>query len=179
MNEYYFVSARENNPDYYEEKRLWHTHLEAKKGKSYIIRLFAHNNNRFGTDATAEDVRVRFHIGPAVHVTADEVHDVEGFSSENGYWAVGVTGYISSSNADPKEYRYTMKFVSNKPFHLEYIPGSALFENNGIGAGGIRLPDSIVTDEGVMIGFDALDGEIPGCYKYSSYSIIRVYPVFE
>ena len=72
-----------------------------------------------------------------------------------------------------------MKFVSNKPFHLEYIQGSALFENNGIGAGGIRLPDSIVTDEGVMIGFDALDGEIPGCYKYSSYSIIRVYPVFE
>ena len=179
MNEFFFVSARENNPDYFEEERLWHTHLEAKKNKSYIVRLFVHNNSRFGMDAIAENVRVRFNIGVPVHVANDEVHDVEGFNSEDGYWAVGVYGFIYADNADPKEYYYAIKFVSNRRFHLEYIPGSAIYENKGIGNGGISLSDKIMTDEGVIIGYDALDGRIPGCFEYSSFSTIKVYPVFE
>jgi hypothetical protein len=128
-------------------------------------------------DAIAEDVKVRFEISAPVHVLSDDLN-LNDFDSSNGYWAVAVTGYITSSNAEPTEYRHSIKLVSHKPFHLEYIPYSAWYENNGIGAGGTRLSDDIMKD-GVLIGFDALDGRVPGCYKYLSYSTIKVFPVFE
>ena len=68
--------------------------------------------------------------------------------------------------------------TSEKQFHLEYISGSALMENNGIGSGGIMLDDQIVNDW-TRIGYDELDGRIPGCYKYDSYITVKMKPVFE
>ena len=83
-------------------------------------------------------------------------------------------------------------FTSNSSFHLEYIYGSALLENNGVGAGGLQLSDDIVTKAssgGVLIGYYdyrtnledpvILDGVIPGCYQYASYVTIRVKAVFD
>ena len=51
-------------------------------------------------------------------------------------------------------------------------------ENNGIGSGGIMLDDQIVNDW-TRIGYDELDGRIPGCYKYDSYITVKMKPVFE
>lgn len=59
-----------------------------------------------------------------------------------------------------------------------------MLENNGIGAnGGYKLGDEIVTkaasQNGVQIGYDKIDGNIPGCYEYASYVTIRVKAVFD
>lgn len=35
------------------------------------------------------------------------------------------------------------------------------------------------TLDGQLIGFDALDGNVPGCYEYSSYITIRVKAVYD
>ncbi len=70
-----------------------------------------------------------------------------------------------------------MDFVAEQPFHLEYVYGSALLENNGVGAdGGIQLSDDIAASEsgGVLIGYDELDGRVPGCYQYANYITIMV-----
>lgn len=139
--------------------------ITVEDGKYYIIRLFVHNNNPNGEDAVAENTHVSFSI--------------PGISSTQ----VQVNGFINSSNATPSGYWDYVNFNSPDatPFHLEYLYGSALLENNGIGLGGLPLSDDIVKAKsgGVMIGYDALDGRVPGCYQYDNYVTIIVKAVFD
>lgn len=176
-HEFNFVAARENTGVNLGEKNIWKKNvLEIEKGKSYLVNLYCHNNSPLGYDAVAENVQIRFEIHDTVFVKENDT-DISAYN--DGYYCVAVHGHIYSSNASPDLYSDGVKFVSDKPFHLEYIPGTALFENNGIGAdGGIALDDSIISDW-VMIGYDSLDGKVPGCYGFDSYSTIVVVPVFD
>lgn len=159
-----FVGAREYTGINAGVDNFWRgNNITAENGKTYIIRLFVHNNNPNGMDAVAEDVKVAFSIPQ---------------TSSN---KIEVNGLITSSNASPSKYWDYVNFNSDMPFHLEYVKGSALLENNGIGAGGIQLSDDIVNAEsgGILIGYDALDGRVPGCYQYDNYVSIRVKVVYE
>ena len=101
---------------------IWNANeIEVEDGKTYIIRMYVHNNNPNGWDAVAEDTKVSFNI-PTVSSCAIEVD-----------------GYINSSNASPSEYVDDVIFISDQAFHLEYIYGSALLENNKVGLGGIKI----------------------------------------
>ena len=179
-HEFNFVGARENTGSNTGMENLWNANsIEVVEGKTYYVRIYAHNNSAIPTNV-AHDVTERFVISEPKHVTGDDLNLV-GFDSSNGYYGVAVHGYISSSNADPSWYADGVKFVSDRPFHLVYIPGTALFENNGIGNAehqGYRLDDSIMGD-GVLIGYNEIDGNIPACYQYSSYTTILVMPVFD
>lgn len=142
-----------------------HNDIDVEDGKTYIIRLYVHNNNPNGTDAVAENTHVSFSI-PA------------NYDQDNK--RIQVNGFIDSSNATPSEYWDYVNFNSEIPFHLEYVYGSALLENNSIGLGGLSLSDDIVKAKsgGVMIGYDALDGRVPGCYQYDNFVTIQVKAVF-
>lgn len=173
-NETNFVGAREDTGINAGSSNVWEgTEIIAEDGKTYIVRLYVHNNSSGGMDAVAEDTKVRFYVpyGSASSQT--------------------VNGWLTSSNAVPQEYSDTVVFnsVGNTPFHLEYVSGSALLENGGFAKGtGIQLPDSITNqgnpsnkaeDEWTLIGYDALDGRIPGCYEYINYVSIRVKVVYD
>ncbi len=140
--------------------------ITVEDGKYYIIRLYVHNNNPNGEDAVAENTRVSFSI------PAD--YDVENKR-------IQVNGFIDSSNATPSEYWDYVNFNSEIPFHLEFINNSGLLENNGIGLGGLILSDDVVKTKsgGVLIGYDALDGRIPGCYQYANYVTVKVRAIFD
>lgn len=146
-------------------QNVWNgNEIEAVDGEFYYIRLYAHNNNPGGYDAVAEDTKVFFNI------------------PQESAARIRVNGYITSSNAYPSEYVDYVDFVAEQPFHLEYVYGSALLENNGIGAdGGIQLSDDIAAPEsgGVLIGYDELDGRVPGCYQYANYITIMVKVVYD
>ena len=152
-----FVGARVDDGDHGTGNK-WHANeIAAEDGKTYIIRLYVHNNNPKGDRAVAENVRTSF--------------DIPGASGKT----VEVNGFISSSNAHPDKYWDYIRFTSNSNFHLEYISGSALLENNGVGAhGGVKLGDEIINENGAMIGYYGLDGRIPGCYQYASYVTVKV-----
>ncbi len=162
-----FVGARENTGVNAGADNLWHGNdITVKDGQEYLIRLYVHNNSPLGKGAVSENTRVAFNI------------------PTGGARQVQVNGYIFSDNASPSEYWDYVNFNSDHAFHLEYVYGSALLENNGIGAnGGIKLSDKIVTkaasENGVQIGYDKLDGKIPGCYEYASYVTIRVKAVYD
>ena len=159
-----FVGARmvEENQG---TQNIWNgNEVKAVDGEFYYIRLYAHNNNPGGYDAVAEDTKVSFNIPQE---SADSIR---------------VNGYLTSSNAYPSEYVDYVDFVAEQPFHLEYVYGSALLENNGIGAdGGVQLSDDIAASEsgGVLIGYDELDGRVPGCYQYANYITIMVKVVYD
>lgn len=161
-----FVAARENTGINAGKDNKWTSvnDVKVEDGKEYIVCMYVHNNNPNGYDAIAENTRVKFNIPSA----SDK--------------SVKVNGFISSSNANPSEYVDYVNFVSDTNFHLEYVYGSALLENNGVGTnGGIQLSDDIIQakDAGVLIGYDALNGKVPGCHQYASYVSIRVKAVYD
>ena len=138
--------------------------IEVENGETYVIRLYVNNNNPNDFDAVAENVRVAFSI-PST-------------SSKQ----VQVNGFIESSNASPSEYWDYVNLHSDHNFHLEYSYGSAMLYNDGVGQGGITLGDEIVTkvsEGGVLIGYNELDGSIPGGDIYASYITIRVKVVYD
>ena len=84
-----------------------------------------------------------------------------------------IIGYLDSSNAIPSRYWDGVTLKSDQYFYVEYIYGSATYVNNGIAKDGIELSDDIIF-KGVPIGYNSLDGEIPGCYDYDGQAIIKV-----
>ena len=146
-------------------QNVWNgNEIKVVDGEFYYIRLYAHNNNPGGYGAVAKDTKVSFNI------------------PQESAASIRVNGYLTSSNAYPSEYVDYVDFVAEQPFHLEYVYGSALLENNGIGADGdIQLSDDIAASEsgGVLIGYDELDGRVPGCYQYANYITIMVKVVYD
>lgn len=159
-----FVGARINDGTANGTGNVWNAdEIEAKNGQEYYVRLYAHNNSPKGENGVAKDVTVGFGI-PGTSGTE-----------------LKVTGYITSSNATPTEYWDSVVFKSSHKFHLEYVAGSAYLENNLLGAGGnggAQLSDDIVKT-GVKIGYESLNGEIPGCYQYASYTRVKVKVVYD
>ena len=155
-----FVSARQVDSD----SEVWNANtIAAEDGEKYYIRMYVHNDNPGGKNAVAKDTAVRFDVA-------------KGSGTE-----VEVQGFITSSNASPAEYYDSVRFTSDTAFHLEYVSGSAFIENNGIAAGdGMGLSDEIVEAEnGVLVGYDALDGNLPGGYPYAAYVGIEVRVVYD
>lgn len=183
-NESNFVGARENTGINAGANNVWNgDRIKVEEGKSYIVRLYVHNNNPNGEQAIAENTRVSFNIPNA--------------SSS----LVEVGGFIYSDNATVNGLPYydNVLFESDgTPFHLEYIDGSALLENladyntrpaeNGkTDIIGFKLSDDIIkaaSVKGVKIGYKLgsdgqPNGQVPGCYQYDSYITIEVKAVFD
>lgn len=162
-----FVAAREYNGDDNGFKNEWYgTSIDVKDGQEYKIRLYVDNNSPHGYEGIAANVRTFFSI-PSVSAKQ-----------------IKVSGFITADNAD--EVWDSVTFKSDQPFHLEYQYGSAILENSGIGkvtaehALGLPIGDDVVTDvDGALIGYDALDGKIPGGYEHVCYITIRVKAVFD
>ena len=159
-----FVGAREDTGVNAGKDNVWNANeITVESGKTYIVRLYVHNNNPYGYDGIAEGVKATFALS-------------QNYATENA-----ITGYIDSTNATPNQYWDSVVFKSNngQSFYLDYVEGSAKVENNGYAKGGAALSDSIITGAGAMLGYDqAGDGKIPGCYQYSQFVTIRVKPVF-
>lgn len=148
-NELYFVQAREDGTE-----DLWNADsLSVEDGKTYVVRMYVHNNNRFGTDKIAKDVTAKF-IVPT--------------ESSN---ELSVNGVISSSNATPSKVWDDVVFKSDSAFHLTYVTGSAHIGSNGAVNG--ALSDNLV-GEGTLLGYDSLNGELPGCFGYSAFVSFKV-----
>lgn len=158
-----FVGARENTGINAGAGNVWNgNEISVEDGKTYLVRLYAHNNNPGGWNAVAEDVKVNF--------------DIEATEKVDGKYESTVFGSINSSNANPTRVYDHVDFQSDHNFHLEYVYGSALLENNGDAAG--QLPDSIM-EGGTLIGFNSLDGRVPGGYTYANNVTIEVKVVYD
>lgn len=136
--------------------------ITVEDGAEYVIRMYVHNNSPKGRNAIAKDVRAFFNIPSTSAKT------------------IKVTGFLNSSNATPTEYWDHVNFNSDTAFHLEPVAGSATIDNKDVGKnGGAKLSDDIWggatgSTAGVLLGYDSLNGEIPGCFEFDSIVTIRV-----
>ncbi|MBQ3464265.1 DUF11 domain-containing protein [Candidatus Saccharibacteria bacterium] len=154
-NELYFVQARAES----DSNNSWNANaLTVEDGKTYVVRMYVHNNNRFGKDMVAKNVKASFII------------------PTNSAKELSINGVVSSSNATPSKVWDDVVFKSENTFHLEYISGTAHIGSNGKANG--ALSDKLVNG-GTLIGYDALDGQIPGCFEYSAFISFKVKVVYD
>lgn len=155
-----------NNPNYGDERNFvltkkvsepsstWRDSVdEVENGEEYYVRTYVHNNAAANLNLVAENVKASAVIPGTV-----------------GKQTV-IQGKISSSNANPGTIWDEAYFKNSKyDFAMNYVPGSATYLTN---AGKFSLPDSITTN-GATLGYDKLDGKIPGCFQYSGIVMYKV-----
>ena len=132
----------------------WTNNMKVQNGKEYYVRMYVHNNAASNLNLIAENVVAKLNVPTTTAKT------------------VTVQGQISASNAKPNTVWDEATFSSDNDFNLAYVAGSALFENNGMGT--TKLPDSIVNNTGAKLGYDKLDGKIPGCLQYAGNVTVKV-----
>ena len=154
-HEFNFVAAREYNEINKGKFHTWHANeIFVKDGKTYMIRMFIHNLCCLEDNNIAEDVRAWFSL-PMYTGTQ-----------------LVVNGIFESSNATPSRYWDSVVFIGDQDFYLEYINDSAALNNNI--HENLSLPNEIITSEGALLGYDAMDGNIPGGYNHSCVVTIQV-----
>ena len=126
-------------------------------GKTYSVMVYYHNNAASNLNASgrgvAKDTSLRIQM-PGV---------LEGGATGT------VNGYISASNATPGtvwDEAYA-KNATNADIALRYVANSAKVTSNGA-VNGATLPETLFTT-GTKLGYDALNGTLPGCNQYAGY----------
>ncbi len=154
----------------------------AQDGKEYWVRTFVHNNanqstNCFeqhkdangnctqvdaGAPGIAENTRVRVQIANGV---ANGVDVMSFISADNA---------VDKNGAPMRTVWDTATLVNDsKSFSVAYVPGSAKLYNPAHQSG-LALSDNIVSASGTPVGYDAMNGSLPGCFEFSAYVYIKV-----
>ena len=152
-NEQDFVGIREVGTS-----NAWSNSVQAKPGKEYYVRMYVHNNAASNLKLVAQNVVAKLNV------------------PTNTAKSITLQGQVSASNATPATVWDEATLKSDRDFNLAYVAGSATYTSNKLN--GVALPDSIVTNTGAKLGYDKLDGNIPGCFEYSGYVTLKVKPQF-
>ena len=135
------------------EIEIWNgDKIVVEDGQTYTIRMFVHNNSDFGADSIAKGVKASF----SLPTTVSKVHSI--------------IGYLDCENAKPVRYWDGITLCSDDTFFVEYVGGSARFTNE---LGTVMIPDEVITS-GSNLGYDKMDGFMPGGYKYSGELTIDI-----
>jgi len=131
--------------------------LNAKSGQEVTVRAYVHNNADPKLKLVAQNVTFKAELPSAM----ERVHTIK--------------STISSSNAAPTSVFDTLDVSAEQGYfsQIEYIPGSARFTNKHFTGAGVALNDSIVTT-GATLGYDQLNGNIPGCLEFSGWVEFKV-----
>lgn len=144
-----FVGARltTGNSSYYNANEI-----DVEDDQIYTIRLFVHNNNPWEEKNTAEGVTILY----SLPTTVAKEHTI--------------VGYIDAANAKPTRYWDEVTLKSSDDFYIEYVKGSAQYRTE---KGIFPLSDNVIYEK-TSIGYDSMNGKIPGCFKYSGEATIQV-----
>jgi uncharacterized repeat protein (TIGR01451 family)/LPXTG-motif cell wall-anchored protein len=131
--------------------------LEA--GKEYTVYIYYHNNAASNLNASGKGIAQNAYVRAALPAVV------------NG--SANVVGHVGASNAKPQtDFWDEATFKSSSFMALRYVDGSATIHNFGQ-TNGKQLPDSII-NSGTPLGFNALDGKLPGCNEYAGYVTLKV-----
>jgi uncharacterized repeat protein (TIGR01451 family)/LPXTG-motif cell wall-anchored protein len=156
-----------NNPNYGDERNFvtikdtanqnaggWTDDITVQNGKEYYVRMYVHNNAAADLNLVAQNVMAQFNV------------------PDHSAKKIQIDGYLSASNATPTEVWDQAIFHGDSNFKLQYVTGSASYTNNKFPQG-TSLPDSLVTS-GTKLGYEAMDGKIPGCFQFDGLVIFKV-----
>lgn len=128
-------------------------------GKQYEVIILYHNNASSSLNASgvgiAKNAYARTEI-PAI--------------VRSGQSNVKAMSYLGASNASPTSVydHIDLTNTTNADVALRYVKGTAKLTNNG-SANGSAIAENLFSSTGTPLGFDTLNGTLPGCDHYSGY----------
>ena len=133
-------------------------------GKKYEVIVLYHNNAKTSLNASgkgvAQNAFARTEI-PAIVKSKNA--DTKAMS------------YVGASNANPASVYDHISFSNptTADIALRYVKGTAKITSNGA-VNGQPISESIFSASGTKIGYDALNGTLPGCDQYSGYITYQI-----
>ena len=133
-------------------------------GKEYVIFMFYHNNAASNLNESGKGVAQNAYARAEIPAIV-----------KNGGTGTKAAGYVGASNANPTNVYddVTFKNMTGTDIALRYIPGSTTIHNGGKANGQI-MPDTMLSGGGVKLGYDSLNGTLPGCNDYAGFITFRV-----
>ncbi|MEX1995648.1 MAG: hypothetical protein WD887_02630 [Candidatus Saccharimonadales bacterium] len=128
--------------------------INVQHNDEVVLRVYFHNNAAANLNLVATNTRVKIFL-PTVSAT-------------NTF----ATSFITSDNSNPGAVTDTVDFTGARPFTLSYVNGSARLTTNALN--GVQLSDNIVNNTGAQVGYDQINGNVPGCGQFSGFVTIRV-----
>jgi uncharacterized repeat protein (TIGR01451 family)/LPXTG-motif cell wall-anchored protein len=153
-----FVQIKEggaSNATYGEEVTL-------QPGKEYEVFVFYHNNAASSLNDAAHNYK---------GVAKDAFMRVQMPASVKASEKARITAFVGASNATPAQVWDEAYGNASGDYALRYVPDSATIFNNGA-INGTKLPDNLYTT-GTPLGYNALDGTLPGCNEFAGYVTFR------
>jgi len=167
-----FTNVPEGNEQQFFDGKKWNTTpggfqdpISVRVGDEIKLRTYVHNNadsslntvpdGKGGFKGIATNTKVKISLPTAVGTQMNAVSQ------------------ISADNAQPGAIYDTTNFTSadGTPYRLSYVAGSAYADTHSRTA--MPLSDSITTT-GALIGENAPDGKVPGCFENDMYVIVKV-----
>ena len=132
-------------------------------GKEYTVFVYYHNNAASNLNASGKGIALNAYTKVQLPAVV-----------ESGSADTKAVGYVGASNANPGEVWDDISFSNptNGDIALRYVDGSAKIFNKGA-TNGATLSDNIITT-GAPLGYDSLNGTIPGCNEYAGYVTFNV-----
>ena len=148
-----FVRVGEINADVTDLKDS----VEVVPGRQYLVYIYFHNNASSTFNDSAHN-----HSGVAVKTRLASSFSTVLTPSSQGT----ITATITADNTKPGSVwdEAHMTTSTNKVL-MHYVSGSAKIYNDWK-ANGTVMPSSLFTEQGTLIGLNALNGVIPGCEEY-------------
>lgn len=158
-----------NNPAYGDERNFFRIkdaatsgtytdELKVEPGKTYRGYVYVHNNaSKVLNDAAHEYKGVALNTQLRVSLP----------NSVTPGNKARINAYITADNAQPKQIWDEAYMTADSAVAIRYVPNSAKYYNNGP-TNGATIADSFLTT-GAPLGFDSLNGRLPGCNEYSGY----------
>ena len=154
-----FMQVREANAG----NETYADQINLTVGHQYVVFVYYHNN----ASSSLNDSGVGIANGAFVRAEVPAV-------VANGSDGTRAVGYVGAANASPSQVWDDIAFTNNSggDIALRFVPGSATIHSHG-SVNGATLSDNIITS-GAAIGYDSLNGVLPGCEEYAGYVTFRV-----
>lgn len=143
-----FVLIKEKNPS----GQTFKDKAELQAGREYTVSIYFHNNAAENLNLVANDTRVSAYVPAEVKAKTD----------------TRINGYISSSNANPNRIWDEVIVTAKEDLKLAYVNNSAKIISFGA-VNGRSVSNDLFTERGALVGYDNLDGRVPGCNRFSGY----------
>lgn len=164
--DYVTFNSMTNNPHHGDERNFvlireagkgsYTDAIKLQPGKEYEVYSYFHNNAKDSLNASGEG------IARDVRMSAQVPSVVE--KGERGI----VSSSITAENANPKKVWDEAYVTSDSTVALSYVPNSAKISSNG-DVDGQGISSSLFSQDGTFLGFDSLNGLLPGCNEYAGY----------
>lgn len=163
-----FLRVRDADSKYWSSTSTngWTDTMTMTEGHTYDVKLYVHNNAAANLGLKSTNTRA--------FVNLPIKEDTYGKQFE-------INGYIMSDNAKPGKIWDNIVLKSDKAFHVKVVSQKYINNIKTEAKGGFDLGNEVYMGDGTgaKLGYESLDGVIPGCYQYSGYVLLKVQPVFQ